>query len=52
MITKDARCKREIKSRTAMAKPAFSKKKWPFNSKPQLNLRKEPVKCCIHLQRQ
>jgi len=44
MITKDARCTREIKSRTAMAKPAFSKKKSSFNSKLELNLRKEPVK--------
>jgi hypothetical protein len=27
MITNDARCSREIKSRTAMAKAAFSRKK-------------------------
>jgi hypothetical protein len=47
MTTKDARCTREIKSRIAMAKPAFSKKKSPFTSKLELNLRKKLVKCCI-----
>jgi hypothetical protein len=33
MITNDARCTREIKSRTAMAKAAFNKKKALFTSK-------------------
>jgi hypothetical protein len=38
-----ARCTREIKSRTAMAKAAFNKKS--FTSKLDLNLRKKLVKC-------
>jgi len=50
MITKDARCTREIKSRIAVAKPARSKKKSPFTGKLELNLRKKLVKCCIHLE--
>jgi hypothetical protein len=33
MITNDARCTREIKSRIAMAKAAFNKKKTLFTSK-------------------
>jgi hypothetical protein len=44
MITNDARCTREIKSRIAMAKAAFSKKKNHFISKMDLNLRKKLVK--------
>jgi len=44
IITKDARCTHEIKSRIAMAKPAFRKKKSPFTSKLELNLRKKLVK--------
>jgi hypothetical protein len=47
MITNDARCTREIKSRIAMAKAAFNKNKHIFASKLDLNLRKKPVKCYI-----
>jgi hypothetical protein len=48
MITNDARCTREIKSRIAMAKAAFNKKKKNlFTSKLDLNLRKKLVKCYI-----
>jgi hypothetical protein len=47
MITSDARCTREIKSRIAMAKTAFNKKKNLFTSKLDLNLRKKPVKFYI-----
>jgi hypothetical protein len=46
-ITKDARCTREIKSKIAMAKAAFNKKKNLFTSKLDLNLRKKLVKCHI-----
>jgi hypothetical protein len=38
------RCTREIKSRIAMAKPTFNKKKVLFTSKLDLNLRKKLVK--------
>jgi hypothetical protein len=47
MIINDARWTREIKSRIAMAKAAFNKKKNLFTSKLDLNLRKKLVKCCI-----
>jgi hypothetical protein len=47
MITNDAKCTREIKSRIAMAKAAFNKKKIFFTSKLDLNLRKKLVKCYI-----
>jgi hypothetical protein len=47
MITKDARCTREMKSRIAMAKAAFNKKKALFTSKLDLNLRKKLVNCYI-----
>jgi hypothetical protein len=47
MITSDARCTCEIKSRIAMAKAAFNKKKNLFTSKLELNLRKKLVKCYI-----
>jgi hypothetical protein len=47
MLTNDARCAHEIKSRTAMAKAAFNKKKTLFTSKLDLNLRKKLVKCYI-----
>jgi hypothetical protein len=47
MITNDARCTREIKSRISMAKAAFNKKKNLFTSKLDLNLRKKLVKCYI-----
>jgi hypothetical protein len=39
------RCTREIKSRTALAKGTFHKKKTPFTSKLDLNLRNKLVKC-------
>jgi hypothetical protein len=38
MITNDARCTSEIKSKIAMAKAAFNKKKTLFTSKLDLNL--------------
>jgi hypothetical protein len=38
---------REIKSRIAMAKAAFNKKKALFASKVDFNLRQKLVKCCI-----
>jgi hypothetical protein len=47
MITNDARCAREIKSRIAIAKAAFNRKKTLFTSKLDLNLRKKLVKCNI-----
>ena len=43
LITKDARCRREMKSRIAMEKTAFKKKNL-FISKWDLNLRKKAVK--------
>ena len=45
IITNNARCTRRVKSRTAMAKAAFKKKKNLFTSKLDLNLRKKLVKC-------
>ncbi|PNF22521.1 hypothetical protein B7P43_G14076 [Cryptotermes secundus] len=47
LLTDDGRCTCEIKSRIAMAKAAFSKKKNPFTSVLDLNLRKTLVKCYI-----
>ena len=47
MITNDAGCTREIKSRIAMAKSALNKKKTLFTSTLDLNLRKKLVKCYI-----
>jgi hypothetical protein len=47
MITGDARYTREIKSRIAVAKAAFNKKKALFTSKFVLNLWKKLVKCHI-----
>jgi len=47
LLTNDGRCTREIKSRIAMAKAAFSKKKTLFTSKLNLNLRKKLIKCYI-----
>jgi hypothetical protein len=46
-ITNDARCTREIKSRIAMAKGAFNKKKNIFTSKLDLNLSMKLVNCYI-----
>jgi hypothetical protein len=45
MITND--CTHEIKSRIALAKAAFNKKKTLFSSKLDLNLRKKLGKCYI-----
>jgi hypothetical protein len=45
MITNDARCTREIKTRIAMLKALFNKKKTLFTSKLDLELRKKLVKC-------
>jgi hypothetical protein len=47
MITNDARCTREIKTRIAMTRAAFNKKKTLFTSKLGLNSRKKLVKCYI-----
>jgi hypothetical protein len=47
ILTNDGRCMCEIKSRIAMAKAAFNKKKTIFTSKLGLNLRKKLVKCYI-----
>jgi len=47
MLTNDGRCICEIKSRVAMAKAVFSKKKTLFTSKLDLNLRKKLIKCYI-----
>jgi len=47
LLTNDGRCTREIKSRIAMAKAAFSKNKTLFTSKLDLNLRKKLIKCYI-----
>jgi hypothetical protein len=44
MITNDARCTREIKSRIALVKATFNKKKVLFSSKLDLNLRMKLVK--------
>ena len=43
MLTEDGRCTCEIKSRIAMAKASFNKKKNLFTSKLDLNLRKRLV---------
>ena len=47
MLTDNGRCTCEIKSRIAMAKAAFNKKKKPFTSKLDSNLRKKLVKCYV-----
>jgi len=47
MLTEDGRCTCEIKSRIAMAKSAFSKKKNLFTSKLDVNLRKKLMKCYV-----
>ena len=47
LLTNDGRCAREIKSRIAMAKAAFIKKKTIFTSKLDLNFRKKLIKCYI-----
>jgi len=45
MLTNDERCACEIKSRIAVAKAAFSKKKTLFASKLDSNLRKKLINC-------
>ena len=47
ILTNDGRCTCEIKSRIAIAKAAFNKKKTLFTSKLDLNLRKKLVKCYV-----
>jgi hypothetical protein len=47
VLTNDGRCTCEIKSRIAIAKAAFNKKKTLFTSTLDLNLRKKLVKCYI-----
>ena len=47
MLTNDGRCTSETKSRIAMAKAAFNKKKTLFTSTLDLNLRKKLTKCYI-----
>jgi hypothetical protein len=46
-LTNDGRCTCEIKSRIAMAKAAFNKKRALFTSKMNLELRKKLLKCYI-----
>jgi len=45
MLTNDGRCTCEIKSRIAMEKAAFNKKRALFASTLDLNLKKKLVKC-------
>jgi len=45
MLTNNGRCTCEIKSRIAMEKGAFNKKRAPFTSTLDLKLRKKLVKC-------
>ena len=47
MITNDARCTREMKSRIAVVKAALKKNKGLFTSTLDLNVRKKLVKCRI-----
>ena len=47
MLTNDGRCTCKIKSRIAMAKAAFNKKRAVFTSMLDLKLRKKLVKCYI-----
>ena len=47
MLIEDGGCTYEIKSRIAMAKATFNKKKNIFTSKLDLNLRKKLVKCYV-----
>jgi hypothetical protein len=49
MITNDARCTREIKSSTAMAKAAFNKKKILFHQQIGLKFKEETSKM-LHLE--
>jgi hypothetical protein len=45
MLTKEGKCAFEIKSRTAMEKAAFNKKRTLFTRTMDLKLRKKLVKC-------
>jgi ABC-type transport system involved in multi-copper enzyme maturation permease subunit len=47
MITNDARCTYETKSRISMTKAEFNRNETLFASKLDLNLWKKAVKCCI-----
>jgi hypothetical protein len=47
MLTNDGRCTCGIKSRNAMAKAAFHKKRALFNNTLDLKLRKKLVKCYV-----
>jgi hypothetical protein len=47
MLTNDGRCTCEIKSRIAMAKASFNKKRALGTSKMDIELRKKLVKCYI-----
>jgi len=47
MLTNDGRCTCEIKSRTAMEKAVFNKKRARFTSIMDLKPRKKLVKCYI-----
>jgi hypothetical protein len=47
MLTNDGRCTCETKSRIAMAKAAFKKKRALFTSILDLKLKKKIVKCYI-----
>jgi hypothetical protein len=47
MVTNDARCTREIKSKIATAKAATTRKKTLFSSKLDLNLKYKLVNCYI-----
>jgi hypothetical protein len=47
MITNDARCTHEIKSRIVVAKAAFNRKKTLFTSNLDLNLRRKLVEWYI-----
>jgi len=47
MLTNDGRCTCEIKSKTAMAKAAFNRKRALFTSTLDLKMRKKLVKCYI-----
>jgi hypothetical protein len=47
MLTNDGRCTCEIKSRIAMAKAVFNRKRTLFTRKMDLELRKKLVKCYI-----
>jgi hypothetical protein len=49
MITNNARCTSEIKSRTAMAKAAFNREKTLFTSKSKLKFKEETSEV-LHLE--